>query len=342
MAGWECAKKSKGVHMFKMRRREFITLLGGAAGWPVAARAQQAMPVVGFLHSGSPDGFPDLVRGFRQGLKDAGYIEGENVAIDYRWADNQMHRLPELAAELTRRKVTVITAPTHVAAAAAKAVTATIPIVFLSADDPVRLGFVASLARPGNNMTGINFLNAELSAKRLDFLHTLVPRAARVAVLVNPANAATTEGTLRDLEPAGLAMTLKIRLLKASTREEIDAAFATFAGERPDAVFVGVDPFFTSRRVQLVHLATRYALPAAYAGRQFAEIGGLMSYGTNFSDSYRQVGIYTGRILKGTKPAELPVLQSSKFELVINAQSARMLGLTVPDKLLSIADEVIE
>jgi putative ABC transport system substrate-binding protein len=298
--------------------------------------------VIGFCHTGSPDGFGDLLRGFRQGLKDVGYVEGENVTVDYRWAEYQMDRLPALAAELARRKVTVITAPTSAAVAAAKAATTTIPIVFLSAEDPVRLGFVASLARPGGNLTGINFLNSELSAKRLELLRTLLPGAARVALLVNPANVPTTEGTLRDVEPAARAMGLQIRRLDASTSREIDAAFASLASARPDAVFVGVDPFFTSRRVQLVHLATRHAIPATYSGRQFTEIGGLMSYGTNFSDAYREVGVYTGRILKGAKPADVPVLQSSKFELVINAQSARLLGLTVPDNLLSIADEVIE
>jgi ABC-type uncharacterized transport system substrate-binding protein len=331
-----------------MNRRALILGLGGAAAassiaWPRAAHAQQpGLPVIGFCHTGSPDGFGDLLRGFRQGLKDVGYVEGENVTVDYRWAEYQMDRLPALAAELARRKVTVITAPTSAAVAAAKAATTTIPIVFLSAEDPVRLGFVASLARPGGNLTGINFLNSELSAKRLELLRTLLPGAARVALLVNPANVPTTEGTLRDVEPAARAMGLQIRRLDASTSREIDAAFASLASARPDAVFVGVDPFFTSRRVQLVHLATRHAIPATYSGRQFTEIGGLMSYGTNFSDAYREVGVYTGRILKGAKPADVPVLQSSKFELVINAQSARLLGLTVPDNLLSIADEVIE
>jgi putative ABC transport system substrate-binding protein len=330
-----------------MNRRSFITLLGGAAAsgasWPSAAHAQQpAMPVIGFFHHGTREGFTDFVRGFRQGLKDAGYVEGENVSIDYRWGEDHIDRLPSLAADLVRRKVAVIAAPTGSAATAAKAATATIPIVFLSAEDPVRLGFIASLARPGGNLTGINFFNAELSAKRLDLLRTLLPGAARVALLVNPANAPTTETTLRDLEQAGRAMGLQIRVLNASTNLEIDAAFARIASERADAVFVNLDPFFTSRRIQLVHLATRHAVPASYPGRQFTEVGGLMSYGTNFMDAYRQVGVYTGRILKGAKPADLPALQSSKFELVINAQSARTLGLTVPDRLLATADEVIE
>ena len=328
-----------------LKRRDFITLLGGAAAaWPIAARAQQAaMPVIGFLHPASPDRFADRLRGFRQGLKDAGYVEGENVAIEYRWADNQFDRLPALAAELVRRQVSVIAAlGGPVPALAAKAATAIIPVVFLVAEDPVRLGLVASLARPSGNLTGINFFNAELGAKRLELLRTLVPGAARVAILVNPANAQTTETTLRDLEPAGRAMGLQLQVLNASSSRDIDKAFEALARDRPDAVFVSLDTSFADRRVQLVHLASRHAIPATYALRDFVEAGGLISYGTNFVDAYRQAGAYTGRILKGAKPADLPVVQSSKFELIINAQTARMLGLAVPDRLLAIADEVIE
>ena len=307
------------------------------------ARAAAAMPVIGFLDRRSPDALADRLRAFRQGLKGTGYVEGENVATEYRWAENQLDRVPALAADLARRPVAVIVASGGAAVAlAAKAATTTIPIVFLAAEDPVRLGLVASLARPGGNLTGINFLSAELVAKRLELLHELVPAATRVAVLVNPANVTNTESTLRDVEPAARAIGLQIQILNASTSREIDAAFASVVRGRPDAFFVSGDSFFDSRRVQLVHLATHHHVPATYSGREYAEVGGLMSYGSDITDAYRQVGIYTGRILKGAKPAELPVVQSSKFELVINHQTARMLGLTVPPSLLAIADEVIE
>jgi putative tryptophan/tyrosine transport system substrate-binding protein len=326
-----------------MRRREFITLLGGATALPFAARAQPGMPVIGFLGATSPDVNANRLRVFRQGLKDTGYVEGENVTIEYRWAENQMDRLPVLAAELIHRPVAVIaTIGNSPLALAAKAATTTIPIVFAVGEDPVRLGLVASLARPGGNLTGINFFNAELAAKRLGLLRELVPTAKRVAVLVNPTDAMRTETTVRDVQSAARAMELEIRLLNASTSREIDTAYATFVSERPDALFVDGDAFFNSRRVQLVHLATRHAVPAAYGGRDYPEIGGLMSYGTNVTDVFHQAGMYAGRILKGAKPADLPVVQSSKFELVINAQTARMLGLTVPPSLLATADEVIE
>jgi putative ABC transport system substrate-binding protein len=325
-----------------MRRREFITLLGGAAAWPLAARAQQpAKPVIGFLNFTSPDAFTERLRGFRQGLKDTGYVEGENVAIEYRWADNQLDRLPALAADLVRRQVAVIAAPNTISAQAAKAATATIPIVFLSPEEPVRHGLVASLARPGGNMTGINLFTGELTAKRLELLREIVPGAARIAVLVNPANT-RTETPLRDAAAAARVMGLQIQVLKASTSREIDAAFATFVRERPDAVFVSLDVFFITRRAQLVNLASRHALPATYPLREFAEVGGLMSYGTNIADTFRHIGVYAGRILKGAKPADLPVVQSTKFELVINTWSARMLGLAVPPTLIATADEVIE
>ena len=326
-----------------MRRRAFVTMLGGAAAmWPLAAHTQQpALPVIGLLNPTLPDTYADGLRAFRQGLKDTGYVEGENVSIVYRWAENQIDRLPELAGELARHQVAVIaTTGSATAAFAAKAATTTIPIVFLAAEDPVKLGLVASLARPGGNVTGINIFSAELTAKRLELLRKLVPTATRVAVLVNPGNAVNTEPTLRDAQSAAHAMGLQIQVLEASTSREINAAFATFVRERPDALFVGSDIFFLSRRLQLAHLATRHAIPAIYSASQYAEAGGLMSYGTKNGGG--STGAYAGRILKGAKPADLPVEQLSKFELVINAETARMLGLTVPPSLLSIADDVIE
>jgi ABC-type uncharacterized transport system substrate-binding protein len=327
-----------------MRRREFIAMLGGAAAaWPLAARAQQqAMPVIGFLSVQSAELFPHRLRAFRQGLRETGYVEGQNVVVEYRWAEGQYGRLPMLADELVRRQVAVIVAPGENVTLAAKAATTTIPIVFAVAEDPVRRGFVASLARPGGNLTGINFLNSEVVAKRLELLSELVPAASRVAVLVNPTNATDTETTVRAVAAAAPAIGLQIQLFNASTSREIEAAFATFVRERPDALFVGPDPLFQSRRVQLAVLAGRYTVPATYAGRDYAEAGGLMSYGSNVTDAWRQVGVYAGRILKGAKPSDLPVVQASKFELVINAATARVLGLTVPPTLLARADEVIE
>src|SRR5215831_7152963 len=326
-----------------MKRRAFITLLGGAAAaWPLAARAQQPMPVVGFLHAASLDAADHRLRSFRQGLKDAGFIEGENLAIEYRWAENQLDRLPALATELVRRQVAVIVAGNSSAAFAAKTATTTIPIVFTSPEDPVRLGLVASLARPDGNLTGINWFASELAAKRLELLRELVPGAARVALLVEPANVRITARTVRDVEAAARAMGLQIRVLNANTSREIDTAFATLASERPDALFVGSSSFFNARRVQLAHWVTHHKVPATYTGREYVEAGGLMSYGASLPDAWRHVGAYASRILKGAKPAELPVVQSTKLELVINAQTARILGLEIPPTLLARADEVIE
>src|SRR5262249_50015198 len=310
-----------------MRRRECITLLGGAAAaWPFVARAQEPMPIIGLLDTRSPDDFPEAHRAIRQGLKATGFVEGENVAIENRWGQNQPGRLPVLAAELVRRRVAVIaTLGGEIAAVVVKAETATIPIVFISGQDPVKQGLVASLARPGGNLTGVNFFAGELAAKRLELLRQLVPAAVRVAVL-----APVTQSTLKDGESAARAMGLQLTVFNASSSEEIDAAFASFGRERPDALFVGGAPFLNARRVQLAFAAGRYGIPAIYVGRQCAEAGGLMSYGPNIADAYRQMGVYVGRILNGDKPADLPVVQSSKFELVINQQTARTLGLTVP------------
>jgi putative tryptophan/tyrosine transport system substrate-binding protein len=327
-----------------VRRREFITLLGGAAAaWPLAARAQQAAtPVIGFLNPQSAERFVEPLRAFRRGLKDTGYVESENLAIDYRWADNEVERLPTLVAHLVRQRVAVIVATGGAASArAAKAAATTIPVVFNIVEDPVSLGLVASLARPGGNMTGVSMLGAELTAKRLELLRELVPGTARVAVLTNPDNPAA-DATLKEVEGAARAMGLQIRILRASTGREIDAAFATFVRERPDALFVAGEPYFNTRRVQLILLAAFHRIPTTFALRDYAEAGGLMSYGASLRDAYRQVGVYTGRILKGQKPDDLPVVQLSKFELVINNQTARMLGITVPPTLLATADEVIE
>jgi len=326
-----------------MRRRDFMPLLGGAATWPIAARAQQsAMPVIGFLHPASLEGFAENLRGFRQGLKESGYAEGENVAFEFRWADGQLDRLPGLAADLVRRRVTVIVTASPPAAFAAKEASATIPIVFGMAQDPVKLGLVASLARPGGNLSGINLLLTELVAKRLELLRAMVPAAKRLAVLVNPAQATNTESTLQEVHAGAQAMGLQIRVLNVGTSQEIDAVFAGFETERPDALIVGSGTLFTGRRVQLTQWAAHHRMPASYSDRTFVEAGGLMSYGSNTTDAYRQSGVYVGRILKGAKPADLPVVQSSKFELVINAQTARILSLNVPATLLARADEVIE
>jgi putative ABC transport system substrate-binding protein len=331
--------------MLDVKRRKFIALLGGAAAaWPLAASAQQpSTPVVVFLHPGASEVGARDVAAFRKGLQESGYVEGQNVTIEYQWLEGQYDRLPAVMGDLVRRPVAVIAIPgSGPATRAAKAATATIPIVFGVAGDPVQLGLVDSLARPGGNATGVNFLAEEVAAKRLRLLHELVPKAARVAVLVNPANAAATENTLRDLHEAAPIIGLQIQVLKATTIGEIDGAFAMLARERPDALFVGPDGFFSSRRVQFAILAARERIPAAYTQRGYVAAGGLMSYGTDQLDMSRQVGVYSGRILKGAKPTDLPVQQSTKFEFVINVQTARALSIEVPPSVLSIADEVIE
>jgi len=322
-------------------RRELLVALGGVAMWPLAARAQQAaMPVVGFANAGSSD--PPLAAAFRKGLNEAGYFEGQNVTVEYHWLEGQFDRLPALMADLVRRGVAVIATPAgNYASQVAKAATTTIPIVFGVSEDPVRLGLVDSLARPGGNLTGINFFVTELTAKRLALLHELVPKAIRIAVLVNPANPAT-ESTLRDIPEAARALGLQIQVLNASTRSEIEAAFATLVRDRADALYVAGDAFFTSRRVQFATPAASYRIPATYPSREAVEAGGLMSYATDRVDMWRQVGTYTGQILKGAKPADLPVLQSTKFEFVINMQTARALGIEVPNSIQLLADEVIE
>src|SRR5262249_35498708 len=329
-----------------MRRREFIALVGsGIAGWPLAARAQQpAMLVIGLLSAVLPGPTaPELMAALRQGVKEVGYLEGEKVANEDRGAENRLERLPALAVDLVRKPVAVILAIGGTAPAiAAKGATTTIPIIFTVPEDPVQLGLVASLSRPGGNRTGVNLFVGELVPKRLELLRELVPGMARVAVFVNPANSARAKSQAKEVESAGRAMGLGIQIFNVGANREIDTAFKTLARERPDALFVAPDPFFVERRVQLANLTARHAIPASFSVRANVEAGGLMSYGTNIAEAYRQAGIYAGRVLKGAKPAELPVVQTRKFELVINTSTARMLGLTVPDKLLVAADEVIE
>ena len=329
--------------MLGMRRRAFITLLGGAAAmWPLAARAQQpAMPVVGYLDAASASERAYIVAAFRQGLADAGYVEGQNVAIEYRWAEGDYRRLSEMAADLVRRQVSLIVTPGAAAGAQAAKNATTIPIVFAVGQDPVKLGLVESLARPGGNATGVNFFTNELVAKRMGLLRELVPTAARVAVLVNPSDV-ISDLIVRDAQAAASVAGLGIVVLTASTPREIDAAFASLVQDRADTLFVGPGAFFNARRVQLVGLAAHHRIPSTYSVRAYAEAGGLMTYGTNQADMFRQVGSYAGRVLKGAKPADLPVVQSIKFELVINLNTARALGLTVPPSLLARADEVIE
>ena len=327
-----------------MRLREFIRLLGAtAAAWPLAARAQQPTPIVGLVTGRSADASPRDVAAFHKGLNETGYVEGRNVAIEYRWADGQFDRLSELAADLVRRRVSVIATPgTTAATLAAKAATTTIPIVFGSGDDPVKLGLVSSLARPDGNLTGVNFFSTETVAKRLGLVHEVVPKAVRIAVLINPANAPSAEVMLRDIPPAARALGLQIQVLNAGTSREIDAAFATIARDRADALFIAPDGFFTSRRIQLATLAARERIPTSCSNRVMAEAGLLMSYGTDTADMWRQVGVYTGQILKGANPVDLPVVQLTKFELVINVQIARTIGLDVPNSVQLLADEVIE
>ena len=327
-----------------MRRRDFITLVGGAAAWPLSARAQQpALPVVGFISGSSREMAAERPAAFRKGLAEAGFVEGQNVTVEYHWLAGQNEQLPALVADLVRRRVAVIATPGSMDAAfAAKAATNTIPIVFGVAEDPVKLGLVPSLSRPGGNATGINFFFTELTAKRLALLHDLLPGAVRVAVLINPAGTSTAESTLRDLPEAARALGLQIQVLNASTRKEIEAAFGSLTRSPADALFIMNDAFFSSRRVQFVILATRLGIPTVFADRTGVEAGLLMSYGPDIIDTYRQVAFYAGRILKGERPADLPVIQSSKFELVINLQTARALGIKVPLALLDTADEVIE
>ena len=326
-----------------MRRRQFITLLGGAVAWPLAARAQPAMPVIGLLDQRSAETTVDRLRGFHRGLKESGFVEGENVSIIYRWGEGQTERLPELAADLVRRKVAVIASTGGIPATmAAREATASIPIVFTIPDDPVKIGLVSSVARPDRNLTGINYLNSEIIAKRLELLHELVPTATRIAVLVNPGNPVNAEVTVRGAQSAGRSLGMQITAFNASTSREIDAAFAAMVAGQSDAVFVGGDGLFNSRRLQLAVLAARHRLPTASTSRDYPASGGLMSYGADVTDALRQTGVYAGRILKGAKPSDLPVLQSTKIEFVINHQTARTLGIRVPDSLLARADEVIE
>ena len=327
-----------------MRRRDFIKVIGGGAvAWPLVARAQQpAIPVIGYLDSRSPEAVENRLRGFRQGLKEAGYIEGENIIIVHRWADDQTDRLPLLAADLVSRSVAAIVTAGVPSSLAAKAATTTVPIIFVVGNDPVQLGLAASHSRPGGNLTGINIFTSELVAKRLEVLRDLLPQAKRMGVLANPADAGVTDVQLKEIDAAARAMGLQVQVHNADTRDELDAAFEAMGRDRPDAVFAGSSAFLNGRRVQLAQLSTFYRLPAIYGLRDFVEVGGLISYGSDIIDSFRQAGRYVGRVLKGAKPAELPIVKADKFELVINTRTARMLGLTLPSSLLGRADEIID
>jgi putative ABC transport system substrate-binding protein len=326
----------------ELRRREFITLLGGAAAWPLGTRAQQpAVPTIGFLNGASPEGYALYASAFRQGLGEAGYVDGQNLTIEYRWAEGRYERLPAQAADLVRRRVSVIAATSTPAGLAAKAATSTIPIVFTTAADPVEIGLVASLSQPGGNVTGVSFFNAELGSKQAELLHELIPAAAHVGLLVNPKFPATAAVT-RDVTTVASAIGFQIDVMQASDSREIEAAFRALVRNSADALLVGADTFLLSRRLQIATLAARYVIPAVYPLRDFAEAGGLMSYGASQTEGYRQAGIYTGKILKGAKPADLPIMRSTKFELVINLPTARAIGLEIPPTLLARADEVIE
>ena len=328
-----------------MRRREFISLIGSTvAAWPLAARAQQPpLPVVALVNLRSAEASVRLANAFRKGLNEAGWVDGQNVTVEYNWLDGRFDRVSSVIADIVRRRVAVIATPgTIYGAQAAKAATTTIPIVFGVGDDPVKQGLVASLARPGGNMTGYNFLLAEVGTKRLELLHGLVPKAVRFAMLVNPENVPIAARTLREVPEAARAIGLQTQIINASTKDEIGAAFDTLVRDKIDALFVAPDPFFISQRDQFATLTARYRIPAAYSTRDDVEAGGLMSYGTDNQEMYRQVGVYTGQILKGAKPADLPVLQSTKFELLINLKTAKALGIEVPNSILLLADEVIE
>ena len=328
----------------KVNRRAFITLLGGAAvSWPLAARAQQQpMPVIGFLHQGSPEAYTKFTAAFRKGLGEAGYVDGRNVLIEYRWAHGESHRLPELATDLVSRRVTVIATLGNIAATlAGKAATTAIPIVFMSGADPVQTGVVASLNRPGGNITGVGGMNSGLAAKQLGLLHELLHRAAGFAVLVNP-EGAQSQSVIAEVQTAASTLGAQLEILTVTSNRDINPVFAAVAQKRPDGLLISPDPLFTNRLVQLATLSARHVMPTIYSLREFAEVGGLMTYGSNFSDLSRQAGNYTGRVLNGEKPAELPILQPTKFEFVINLQTAAALGLEVPPTLLARADEVIE